>query len=222
MSAIYGDVSAWQENLYAIQDIMLELLIPQAWPECRAKCAGKKMREDGVTGCFVKELRIAKRNLKKEYFEHINFHIQPATQVNPGEEDTGYPDIYVTPWEDEEEIYLAYECKWLETSTNDTSEFCGNGGIGRFVHGKYASQVPTGNMIGYVFSENVLNAECKICNYMKNHALPIPEPHAEQLDGMRILHSTHQRPGNLRKINVIHILLPYLTAPEQLSEVTAC
>jgi hypothetical protein len=214
MRTIYGDVSAWQENLYAVQDIMLEFLVPEAWPACRAKCAGQKMRENAVTGCFVKELRVAKRNLKKKHFEHTNFHIHPATQVNPGENDTGYPDIYVTPWEDDEEIYVAYECKWLETSTNDIGEFCGNEGIGRFVHGKYASHVPTGNMIGYVFADDVKNAENKICNYMKKHALPIPVAHAVQRNGMRVLRSTHQRAGNFGEIELTHILLPYLDTPE--------
>jgi len=217
MRVIYGDVSAWQENLYAVQDIMLEFLIPEAWPECRIKCAGQKMRENEVTGFFVKELRTAKRNLKKINFEHVHFHIHPTTQVNPGEEDTGYPDIYITPWEDDEEIYLAYECKWLETRANDIGKFCGNEGIGRFVHGKYASQVPVGGMIGYVFSASVQNAENKICKYMKNHTLPIPVPHATQRHGMRVLRSVHQRAGSLGRIELTHVLLPYLNPPEEIA-----
>ena len=198
---------------------MLKFVIPAAWPKCRTRCAGEKMHEDKVTGCFIQELRDAKLNLKKKHFEHIGFHIQPATKVNPGEKYTGYPDIYVTPWVDDEEVYLAYECKWLETSSNDTSDFCGAGGVGRFVSGKYASQVSAGNMIGYVFSEDVQNAEKKICNYMRKNALPIPVAHSEQQEGMRVLCSTHQRAGSLGEIEITHILLPYLDAPKQPSAV---
>ena len=209
MTMICGDASAWQADLLAIQDVILTHLIPDAWPKCQQTCEGKDLHEDKVTHPFIKMLRISKSSLRRK-FEHIKFRIEPFVGVNPADCNTGFTDIHVIPMYDNEEIYLAYECKWLEKTEHNLSGFCGMEGIGRFTSGKYAAQVPVGNMIGYVFSGEIEKAEQNILSFMQKKGLPTPSSVEKSPPNMRVLRSRHQRAVILGDIEITHILLPYI------------
>lgn len=210
MTLICGDFSPWLDNLCSIQSIMQKFIIPIAWEECRAEFNGSRCSENEVTEKFVNKLRQFKRKLKNLHFDSISFQIHMQPMVNPGDERHGYPDIFISLPGDDEEIYLAYECKWIKGSRGEVSKYCGKEGIGRFESGKYSPHVGVGNMIAYVFSKDVGNAENKICSYMRSHNRPVPIPHKDQQDNMRILISTHQRDVELGRIQIMHFLLPYL------------
>mgnify|MGYP003623817575 CR=1 FL=1 len=214
MTVICGDASAWRVNLLAIQDVILTLLIPDAWPRCQRICAGKELHEDKVTHPFIKTLRTSKSSLRHK-FEHVKFRIEPFVGVNPGDSNTGFTDIHVIPMYDNEEIYLAYECKWLEKTEHNLSGFCGKEGIGRFTSGKYAAQVNVGNMIGYVFSGEIEKAERNILSYMQKNGLPIPSSVGKNLPNMCVLRSRHQRAVIFGDIEITHILLPYIAVQGQ-------
>lgn len=64
----------------------------------------------------------------------------------------------------DEDAYLAFECKRLRIPrtkgvSSNCSEYVGQGGMGRFISGKYAPTQSNGTMVGYVMDGNVAKAK---------------------------------------------------------------
>lgn len=113
-----------------------------------------------------------------------------------------------------ENLYLGYECKWLEKNMDKKSdsglvgEYLGEGGLGCFISGKYAPYMPIGYMVGYVASGDILTAEAKLESRMNKRRMPLLQGH-RHVGTARISKATYQRDNTLRAIEISHILLPY-------------
>lgn len=208
-----GNTAEWQEDLIAIQDIVCRVIMPEAWRLCCTECCGYDYNENKVTGILVKHLQKVKA-LRRQVFENTHFRIHPQTEVNSGEDDLGRIDIFVTPYVDDEEVYLAYECKWLCKDSSSASLYAGDDGIGRFLTGKYSSNVNVGNMIGYVRKVSLVHAAESVSTAMKNKSMPLPLAEYPLSSNMLVMRSTHNRVNCFGPIELTHILLPYcLPAP---------
>jgi hypothetical protein len=207
--ALQGNPEEWLADLISVSELMNEQVIPAAWPKCREKMGGVLCHEDKVTKPFVIQLHKAKRTI----CPNMSFQIVPQFEVYPSDDETGIIDIAVLLGGDEE-LYLGYECKWLEKNKNKKSdsqlvgEYLGEGGLGCFTSGKYAPGMPVGHMVGYVASGDVSLAENKIESRMVRRSLPQPIGH-QTIGETRQSKAVYQRDDDLHPIEITHILLPY-------------
>ncbi|WP_316897192.1 hypothetical protein [Pseudodesulfovibrio indicus] len=209
MSFLQGNPEEWLPGLIELGDIMVDSLIPEAWPECREKMRGEICHEDAVTKVFVRQLHKA----KKKICPRMSFQIISQHPVYPSDDDTGIIDIVVM-FGGDEDYYLGYECKWLEKKRDKKSdsglvgEYLGEGGLGCFLSGKYAPCMPVGYMVGYVASGDVAVAEAKVEARMERRKMPSPE-NRRQVGEMRFSQACYRRNAPLQNIVIGHIFLPY-------------
>lgn len=206
--SVLGDTSIWQAKLVRVQDILRDVLLPVAWPLCDNECAGASLHENVVTDRLVKHL-VAVKTKKRIEFEHVPFEIHPQVGRNPDGDQPGRSDILVSPCLGNEEFNLIYECKWLEKRSGCASAYIGNDGVGRFVCGKYSSQVNVGNMVGYVYKATPRVGAEHVIAEMKKKGMPIPIPSRNSKPDMYVMRSSHDRQKGLGPIEITHILLPY-------------
>lgn len=82
MNSLQGNPDEWLPGLIDLGEIMLENLIPKAWPWCRDKMRGVICHEDTVTKIFVMQLHKA----KKDICPFMPFQIIPQHQVYPSDD----------------------------------------------------------------------------------------------------------------------------------------
>lgn len=203
MTSLQGNPSEWLPGILNAGEVMLESLIPRAWRNVAQLRIDTSEHEDKITDAFVRELRTVKR---KE-FPAASFRVEGQYQVNPATDDSGRVDIAVL-YGGCEELYLAYECKWLEKPEADTLArlYMGNNGLGRFLSGKYAPEMPMGFMVGYVATGDLDSARERIQRVMTRKGMPQPisVPHDSTLLSFKTEHKRHQ----IVAISITHILLP--------------
>jgi hypothetical protein len=202
-SVLEGDPTEWIPGLLIAAEHMLETLIPQAWTVLAQRGLDPKVHEDKITKKFVVELCRVKRRI----YPHAGFIIDSQRQVNSDRGDDGRVDIAIL-YGGDEELYLAYECKWLEKSNANSLAiyYRGSKGIGRFISRKYASAMPVGCMIGYVASGDLNEATKRIHRSMAKKGMPQPSP-SRRIPPLQTFTTDHVRDDST-PITITHILLP--------------
>lgn len=111
----------------------------------------------------------------------------------------------------DEELYLAYECKWLEKQSQESTlikRYLGDDGIGRFLSGKYASNMPVGFMVGYVASGNLPQATSRIHQIMQRNGMP-SHFDSRRIQPLQAFTTEHERYCSSLAIRITHIFLPF-------------
>lgn len=188
--------------------------IEAAWPICLGPLQAKKgamTHEDHITEHLVKALRRTKKvpgriEYQQELLvEDANGNVSLSSSID-----------FVLTVGDDEDAYLAYECKRLNVPyAASVRNLCGpyiDDGLMRFVTGQYSNGLPLAVMIGYVMNGNNGRARQGLRRAMKarkaNLGLTGELDHLSLPGAPTRFRSTHTcRPGH--SIEVEHHLLPW-------------
>ena len=209
-----GSPDAWLAHFRGLGEQMSEA-IEVAWSICVRPLQAKKgamTHEDHITEHLVKALRRTKKVPGRITYQYVllvedsNGNVSLSSSID-----------FVLTVGDDEEVYLAYECKRLNVPyAHRVCNLCGpyvQEGLMRFVTGQYANGLPMAMMIGYVMNGDCGRARRGLGKVMKAHAPPLgltaERDHPTLFPGSPTRFSfTHIcRPGF--SIEVEHHLLPW-------------
>lgn len=208
------DSHQWLPGLIRLDEIMLETLLPAAWPECCAALEGRLEDEPKVTERLVCCLRNHKHGKEfRDRFGQVPFTIEFERSINPCQEIKGRNDFALLDGIGEEECYLAYECKWMGKPDNTgVSEYIGKDGMERFITGKYGGESPAGNMLGYAIVTDtapITKIEEKLRKALEIRKYPLSGTQQKFAAGILSMGRTRHDRRDLCPISIGHILLPY-------------
>lgn len=138
--------------------------------------------EPAITNRFVVDLKAERR--RQELRFRIEAHAKDLEGLDPNTgRDYVEIDIYI-PYGYDTRCYFGIEAKKLNTTSSDgkwascAGGYAGDGGMGCFVDGRYASYQCEGAMIGYVMDGNCARAKSSISAAIDKRArlLGVPEP----------------------------------------------
>ena len=188
--------------------------IEDAWPICIKPLQSRKgamTHEDHITEHLVNALRKAKKVPGRITYQYVLLDEDAKGNVT-----TPSSIDFVLTVGDDEEVYLAYECKRLNvTYGTRVRNYCGlyvDEGLMRFVSGQYAKGLPMATMIGYVMNGNNTTARRGLRRVMRLRTAAL------RLTAEQDRHSTAGRPtrftsthdcGSGRNMRVEHHLLPW-------------
>ena len=163
-----GSPDEWLAHFRGLGEQMSEA-IEAAWPICIGPLQAKKgamTHEDHITKHLVKALRRTKKTPGRIEYQHdLLFEDAYGNVSQPSSID------FVLTVGDDEDVYLAYECKRLNvTYGTRIRNYCGpyvDDGLMRFVSGQYAKGLPMATMIGYVMNGNNATARQGLRRVMK-------------------------------------------------------
>lgn len=168
--------------------------------------------EDHITEHLVKALRKTKKVPGRITYQYVLLDEDANGNVT-----TPSSIDFVLTVGDDEEVYLAYECKRLNvTYGTRVRNYCGpyvDDGLMRFVSGQYAKGLPMATMIGYVMNGNNATARRGLRRVMKLRTTALrltaeQDRHSTAGRSTRFM-STHEcGPGH--NMHVEHHLLPWL------------
>lgn len=188
--------------------------IEAAWPICIAPLQDKKgsmTHEDQITVHLVNALRRTKKvpgRIEYQYpllVEDISGNVSQPSNID-----------FVLTVGDDENIYLAYECKRLNVPyPTGVKNLCSpyvKDGLMRFVTGQYSNGLPMAAMIGYVMNGDNGRARRGLSKVMKARTatlgLTAEQDHPSLPGAPTRFSSTHAcRPGH--SMEVEHHLLPW-------------
>ena len=163
-----GSPGVWIAHFRDLGEQMAEA-IEDAWPVCIKPLQSRKgamTHEDHITVHLVKALRRSKKvpgRIEYQYSlqeEHADGYVTTPSSID-----------FVLTVGDDEEVYLAYECKRLNVIYGTrVRNYCGpyvDDGLMRFVSGQYAKGLPMATMIGYVMNGNNATARQGLRRVMK-------------------------------------------------------
>lgn len=208
-----GSPGVWLAHFRDLGEQMAEA-IEDAWPVCIKPLQARKgsmTHEDHITEHLVNALRKAKKVPGRITYQYVLLDEDANGNVT-----TPSSIDFVLTVGDDEEVYLAYECKRLNvTYGTRVRNYCGtyvDDGLMRFVSGQYAKGLPMATMIGYVMNGNNTTARRGLRRVMKLRAAAL------RLTAEQDRHSTAGRPmrftsthdcGSGHSMNVEHHLLPW-------------
>ncbi len=188
--------------------------IEAVWPICIGPLQAKKgamTHEDHITVHLVKALRRTKKVPGRiEYQQDLLFEDANGNVSQPSSID------FVLTIGDDEDVYLAYECKRLNVPyAARVRNLCVpyvEEGLMRFVTGQYSNGLPMAMMIGYVMNGDSSRARRGLRKVMKvrtaSLGLTAELDHPSLPGAPTRFRSTHTcRPG--RSMEVEHHLLPW-------------
>ena len=208
-----GSPDAWLAHFRNLGEQMSEA-IEAAWPICIEPLQAKKgtmTHEDHITEHLVKVLRRTKKVPGRITYQYVllvedaNGNVSLSSSID-----------FVLTVGDDEDVYLAYECKRLNVPyTASVRNLCGpyiDEGLMRFVTGQYSNGLPMATMIGYVMNGNNGRARQGLRRGMKARTATLgltDELDYPSLPGAPTrFRSTHIcRPGH--SMEVEHHLLPW-------------
>lgn len=163
-----GSPGVWLAHFRDLGEQMAEA-IENAWPVCIKPLQSRKgamTHEDHITVHLVSALRRTKKVPGRiEYQYSLQEELADGYVTTPSSID------FVLTVGDDEEVYLAYECKRLNvTYGTRVRNYCGpyvDDGLMRFVSGQYAKGLPMATMIGYVMNGNNTTARRGLRRAMK-------------------------------------------------------
>lgn len=208
-----GSPSAWLAHFRDLGEQMSEA-IETAWPICIGPLQAKKgsmTHEDHITEHLVHALRRTKRVPGRITYQYVLL----VEDANGNVSQTSSIDFVLTVGDDED-VYLAYECKRLNVPyQTGVSNLCGpyvEDGLMRFVTGQYSNGLPIAMMIGYVMNGNNDKARQGLSRAMKARTAPLgltaEQDHTSVLGAFMRFSSTHMcKTGH--SIRVQHHLLPW-------------
>nr|WP_315228381.1 hypothetical protein [uncultured Albidiferax sp.] len=188
--------------------------IEAAWPICIGPLQAKKgamTHEDHITEHLVQALRRTKKVPGRIAYQSVllvedtNGNVSLSSSID-----------FVLTVGDDEDVYLAYECKRLNvpypTSVRNLCVPYVEEGLMRFVTGQYSNGLPMAMMIGYVMNGNNGRARQGLRRVMKARTdtlgLTAELDHPSLTGAPTRFRSTHTcRPGH--SIEVEHHLLPW-------------
>ena len=150
---LMGDPTAWLPQFRNLEDQVFEALV-LAWPVCIAPLQSKKnemTHEDHITNHLVQSL-IRTKKLPGRIIPQYSLLIEDAAgNVRM----SSHIDFVITIGDDED-VYLACECKRLNVPyKSGTKGLVGEyvkEGLMRFVTGQYSNGLPHAMMLGYVMN----------------------------------------------------------------------
>ncbi|EWS66600.1 hypothetical protein Y695_00008 [Hydrogenophaga sp. T4] len=188
--------------------------IEAAWQICIGPLQAKKgamTHEDHITMHLVKALRRTKKVPGRIEYQHdLLFEDTNGNVSQPSSID------FVLTVGDDEDVYLAYECKRLNVPyAARVRNLCVpyvDEGLMRFVTGQYSNGLPMATMLGYVMNGDNGRARRGLRKVMKARAatlgLTAELDHPSLPGAPTRFRSTHKcRPG--QSIDVEHQLLPW-------------
>lgn len=210
---LVGSPDIWLTHFRSLGEQMSEA-IEAAWPICIAPLQAKKgsmTHEDHITVHLVNALRRAKKvpgRIEYQYpllVQDANGNVSHPSNID-----------FVLTVGDDEDVYLAYECKRLNVPyAARMRNLCApyvEEGLMRFVTGQYSNGLPMATMIGYVMNGDNSRARRGLHKVMKVRTATlglITEQDHPSLPGRPTrFSSTHTcRPGHIMKVE--HHLLPW-------------
>lgn len=210
---LVGSPGAWLTHFRDLGEQMSEA-IEAAWPVCIGPLQAKKgsmTHEDHITEHLVHALRRTKRVPGRITYQYVLL----VKDANGNVSLTSSIDFVLTVGDDED-AYLAYECKRLNVPyRTGVRNLCGayvEDGLMRFVTGQYSNGLPMAMMIGYVMNGNNGKARQGLRRAMKARTATLgltAEQDHPSLSGASIrFRSTHMcRPGH--SMEVEHHLLSW-------------
>lgn len=156
---LVGDTGSWLAQFQTLGDRVIEA-VESVWPVCLAPLApikGLLTHEDPITDQLVSAL-IRSRRIPGRL---VPQHTLLTERANGTAYQSSHIDFVVTIGDDED-VYLACECKRLRVPFKSgkktlVREYI-HEGLMRFVSGQYASGLPMALMLGYVMDANVAAA----------------------------------------------------------------
>lgn len=208
-----GDLNAWLPHFRSLEERIANAVVA-AWPACIAPLQLKKnamTHEDHITEHLVKSLIRT-----KQVPGRINY--QYALLAEDGNGNVSAPSNidFVLTIGDDEDVYLACECKRLNVLyTTGVRALVGEyvaDGLMRFVTGQYANGLPLAMMLGYVMNAKTDVARRGVKRIMALRAATVglqSERDAPVVSGRPIrFHTTHACvQGHV--IEVAHTFLPW-------------
>lgn len=163
-----GSPGVWLAHFRDLGEQMAEA-IEDAWPVCIKPLQSRKgamTHEDHITEHLVQALRKTKKVPGRITYQYVLLAEDASGNVT-----TPSSIDFVLTVGDDEEVYLAYECKRLNvTYGTRVRNYCGpyvDDGLMRFVSGQYAKGLPMATMIGYVMDGNNATARRGLRRVMK-------------------------------------------------------
>ena len=209
-----GNPGDWLTLFRGLGEQMAEA-IEDAWPVCIKPLQSRKgamTHEDHITEHLVKALRKTKKVPGRITYQYVLLDEDANGNVT-----TPSSIDFVLTVGDDEEVYLAYECKRLNVTYGPrVRNYCGpyvDDGLMRFVSGQYAKGLPMATMIGYVMNGNNATARRGLRRVMKLRTTALrltaeQDRHSTAGRSTRFM-STHEcGPGH--NMHVEHHLLPWL------------
>lgn len=208
-----GDLNAWLPQFRGLEERIAEA-VEVAWPICIAPLQSKKnalTHEDHITEHLVQSLIRAKRVPGRIIYQYTLLAENADGNVSaPSNID------FVLTIGDDEDVYLACECKRLNVPYHTgvrglVGEYV-NEGLMRFVTGQYSRGLPLAMMLGYVMNAKTDLARRGVRRIMALRSTTIglqSERDAPSAAGRPVrFHTTHTCvPGHV--IEVAHTLLAW-------------
>ena len=188
--------------------------IEAAWPICIGPLQAKKgalTHEDHITEHLVTALRRTKKVPGRITYQYVLLVEDAGGNVSL----SSSIDFVLTVGDDED-VYLAYECKRLNvTYATRVHNLCVpyvKDGLMRFVTGQYSNGLPMATMIGYVMNGDNARARRGLRKVMKARSatlgLTAEHDHPSLPGAPTRFRSTHMcKPGH--SMEVAHQLLPW-------------
>ncbi|MCW2248058.1 hypothetical protein M2352_003692 [Azospirillum fermentarium] len=153
MNMLTGDLNAWLPQFRGLEERVADA-VEAAWPVCIAPLQSKKdamTHEDHITEHLVKSLIRTKRMPGRIIYQYTLLAEDDSGNVSsPSNID------FVLTIGDDEDVYLACECKRLnvpyKTGVRALVGQYVDEGLMRFVTGQYSNGLPLAMMLGYVMN----------------------------------------------------------------------
>lgn len=208
-----GDLNAWLLHFRGLEERLADA-VEDAWPVCIAPLQSKKNKlthEDHITEHLVNALIRTKQLPGRIHYQHPLLAEDGSGNVSvPSKID------FVLTIGDDEDVYLACECKRLNVPYKTgvralVGEYVDEG-LMRFVTGQYSNGLPLAMMLGYVMNAKTDVARRGVKRIMARRSTTIglqSERDAPVVSGRPIrFHTTHTcLPGHI--IEVAHTFLAW-------------
>lgn len=209
-----GNLNEWLLHFRGLEERMADS-IEAAWPICIAPLQSKMdavTHEDHITEHLVQTLIRTK-------LVHGRIIYQYSLLVEDAEGNVSMSSKidFVLTIGDDEDVYLACECKRLnvpyETKVRGLAREYVDQGLMRFVTGQYSKSLPLAMMLGYVMNANATQARIRVKKVMALRSTAIglrSERDAPIVSGRPLrFHTTHDCVSG-HQIEVAHTFLSWL------------
>ena len=210
---LVGNLDAWLPHFRGLEEQVADA-VEAAWPICIGPLQSKKnalTHEDQITEHLVRAL-IRTKSLPGR----ILYQYQLLTENQNGDVSVSGKIDFVLTVGDDEDVYLACECKRLNvpyrTKTRGLVGEYVNDGLMRFITGQYSNGLPLAMMLGYVMDAQTEQARHRVKRAMARRSTNIgllANRDAPAVNGRALrFHTTHACvPGHV--IEVAHTLLAW-------------
>ena len=174
-------------------------VLEAAWVKCKTKLTEQHLgHEDRITDELVQEAK------KHPIVAAAPYQIIPQYTVYLEGGKKGFIDLVLTIGDDD--LYLAYEAKCLNTPDSKAAAYVKDGMIDRYITGKYSHKMKIAGMVGYVHDGNMGRAEKNISNAIFREAIDLLMNLAVKPGWINHKTTTHHKRAPL-PITLSHLLL---------------